>query len=862
VLVRCSAWLAPAHLRDPFREEWLAELDAAAAGGAPLLWLAVGAPVDAVLAHITTRRSAEPTWRPSVADVRNAIRQVTTTPLLSATAVAALAVGIAVACGAFTIVRGLFYGALPVPDPEAVVAIRDIDRVGQWGLTSDYEEYRRRRAVLRSFVDIGAYHERTAAVGAVGAPISSARAAYVSSNTFDLLGIRLAVGRIFDEGERLRGDPVVLVSARLQTLRYGDQSALNRELVVDGQARRVIGVVPAPTRFPHDADLWLPLSDVGTGASPHTSLQLFGRLAKGVTFEQAAAEVATVAAQVERREAPNGMRHLVYPFARFATSTNQEVVAAVLVTLVTLLVLVSAGNVSNLLLARSAARQRELAVRTAMGATRSRLIMQLSLEALVLTALATLLGLAAAHALVAAAMERVGKLPYWVTFEVGADTVMFAVLLAGAIAVVTGLAPGVKATRDVNRTLKETVAFRFGRLSATLIIVETAVAVGLLGAASMMGRAMLRFDDRPYPLPERRVLIAQLYFGQPSELQGPQAPTDPGQRRAIWDAFLQRVTEGRSALSARLQQAPGMQIVSMASAFPGNEPIDERIAVDDGRSPREAVSRIVHIDDRYLDLLEVRLVIGRGFTLDDVAHRRPVAIVNQTFARRFFGEANPLAHRVRAAGSDEWAEIVGVVPDLGINPGDASLSDAVYLPLQSDTVVRVGLRVDGDAIAAAVPLVRTAAAIVPRPQVQWTRSLADQLDTPALVMRVIGTGASSLGLTALLLACMSTYAIVAFSVFQRRREIAIRLALGARGRHVVLAVLGRHLRQLGYGALIGCALSLGIHELMTLMPFAVESGGLVMMLAMLVMVMAAGATACARPLLRALTLRPSAALRE
>ena len=343
---------------------------------------------------------------------------------------------------------------------------------------------------------------------------------------------------------------------------------------------------------------------------------------------------------------------------RVATTTDQTTIAWALISALTLLVLVSAANVSNLLLARSAARQRELAIRTAVGATRRRLVMQLLAEAMLLTLVASVLGIASARALITAFVERAGQFPYWVTFDIEPLMLLYAGALGVALSAVAGVAPALKATRsDVNPVLSRgSSALTFGRFSAALIVLETTIAVGLLGATFMLGRAVLRFDRYPPGLPEERGLIAQLYFGQPAELQSRNAPTDAGERRAIRRAFLLMSPVSKRSWWRAFWPSQAVQQVSLASAFPGNEPNNRRILVEQDAGRRDAVSRVVHADERYLSLLNTSVIRGRAFSADDIRNQRRVALVNQTFAcRSSINVSYPLARRVRLAEEGEWA---------------------------------------------------------------------------------------------------------------------------------------------------------------------------------------------------------------
>jgi predicted permease len=536
---------------------------------------------------------------------------------------------------------------------------------------------------------------------------------------------------------------------------------------------------------------------------------------------------------------------------------------------------VSAANVANIIMARALGRRREIAVRSALGASRARLVTQVTIEAAVLSGLAAVIGVLAADAAIRWLVLTVKDMPFWVTLAVDWRVVAFVTGLSLLVSVVAGVGPALRVTRgSMFDALREsTTTLRFGRIAGGLIVSETAIAIALLSGTFVMVQSLSGFSVQDARLPLDRVLVAQLYFGQPPALAAADAPTDTEMRRRLWGEYLALVETQQRRLTTELGREAGVTAVSLASHFPGNEPMPATFFVRDGQgAERTAASRVVFGDAQYLDLLDTAPVSGRFFTPADVGQNLAVAVVNEPFVRRHFNGVNPIGALIKLDGdlpmrgpardSGGWREIIGVIPDLAVNPGNPRYADAVYLPLEPDTVIRAAVRMPSHPIAAVPAIHRLAIGLQPRPMVQWTTTLDAQMAEPITALRALGAGLGALGGMALLLSCLGTYAIVAFSVAQRRREIAIRVAVGASPSNIVSAVLAPSATYLLIGTGAGTAIGIGLQQLLAQVPFALADGGIGGTFAMVALVAAAGALACAAPLRRALALRPGDWLKE
>jgi putative ABC transport system permease protein len=853
-VVRLSAWIAPRALRDRWREEWLAEI--ASMPGAPLR-RALGAPIDALRAprHLSF---------PGLLDLRLAVRTTLASPIVSLTSVLALGVGIALSTAAFTVVNTVVNGTLETPGGDQILTIRDYDRVGHWGLLVTLDEHERRRRALTSFIDVAGYRVRTDDI-TFEARHEIRRITAVTTNLFSVLGVNPINGRAFDVGDGEPGAaPVAVISeaiARAHGLAV--DAVVGRRLDVRGQRYDVIGVIPSTCRFPFNTDIWLPLS---RDRSPGDALEVsqVARARPDLDLQAATAELRVIAAQAPRD--PREQRdQRIGPFARLVSGDlDEQAIAWSVVGGLVLLLVVAAANVANLMLARSAARRRDLAIRTALGASRGRVVAGIALEAALLAGVAAALGLAGARVALTIFRNLSGDLPYWITLDLDVPVFTFAVSVAALASLVAGVGPALKVTRgglvDSLRTGDATL--RFGRISAAITIVEAALAVGLLTGAASFAQALVGFGFQSYQLAEDRVGIAQIYFQTPADVV---RETDEVKRRAQWRAFYRLIQQDQRDLASRLSALGGVRAVAFGWHFPGADRVNAPFELEGAPATSRPETRYAQAGAGYFALLGASVIAGRDFTDEDVDQERAVAIVNEPFTRKFFGAASPIGRRLRVGrgeGAQTWREIVGIVPDLGLNPGDRSLSDGVYVPVAPSNVVRMAWLADGNPMAIA-PAVHEAVRLLPlQPRVQWSHTLADNLSDSASLFRALGWGLVVLGLVALTMTCTAIHAIVAFSLAQRRRELAVRLALGAGARGVVRALLGRTVRQLAAGAILGALLAVGINQLMDVLPMDVPRGGLWRSAAAMALIMMAGLSACAGPLRRALALKPVEWLRD
>lgn len=802
-------------------------------------------------------------------DLRLTLRLLRSQPGLAILAVLGIAVGIGTATAAFAIARGLFLAPLPVPGGERVVLVWDQHRLRGDNVYIGAEELAFRRQYATAFEDLAGYSSRTVLMerrGGVGGPL---RAAYITPNAFALLGLSGAIGRGLTDSDALPGaPPVVVVSDDVWRSRLGASAdVLGTDVQIAGVSRTIVGVMPPGVRFPIREEVWIPESSTA-GVTPASRMIVFGKLKPGLSPRQAEEELARI--DLPRATPDNQLADLtqrVMPFTRGIGGPEQTTVLVAASVVLLLLLAVAAANVANLVLARNAGRDGEIALRTALGASRWRVVRLLLLESLALAAIGGAMGLGAAYAGLRwfdAASQALNTLPWWADVSIDPLVVAFLVVATFVAAAAIGLVPALKVTRacvsDVLRQHAGHIAgIRFGRLSATMVALEFAIAVALIGAAATIGRGLLSFSFNDYQLPGEQTLISQIYFGQPAFPEGATPEVRQRVRQAHYDTSLRqlrRIEEG-------LQRIPGVRTTSVASAYPGNEVDPVQIEIDGATG---GTTRLFEIGERYFETLDAAPIAGRELAPSEHTGDARVAIVNEPFVRRHLGGTSPLGRRVRLAAADSrrqpWLEIVGVVRDLGVNPGDPRLADALYVPMAPTSVARIGVRTSGDPHGVTPAILDLAQRESAAAQVQWSVTLAEQIDEVATVFRRIGVALVVVGVVALLLSAASLYAIVSFTVTRRTREIGLRVALGASVMAVLRTVLVREARQLTIGAALGLGGAVAVLQALRQIPFDLQPAGIWLTGLFTALMLFAGIAACAVPARRALSIQPMDALRH
>ena len=749
-------------------------------------------------------------------EVSHAIRGLLRAKGFAAIAIATVAIGVGAAAAIFTLVDTVVFRSLPYDDPGRLVKVFDT----QPGRPPDDVSW-------ADFIDITAQadvFERVAADDGMGfdvrvddGPLEAANGAMVTDAWLDTLGVRPILGRGFrPEDFDVGSGRGVLLTHNFWTRRFnGDPAAVGRAIVVDDELFSVIGVLP-PNVLRFGADVVRPL--IGAEyrqARSHRDLDVVARLKPGVTIARAQAALDTIARRLARDHPATNAGHgfRVASLGKYYASVGRGAEQALLLMLaaVGLVLLVACANVTNLMLARTVTRSRECVVRTALGASRARLVRQLLVETVVLFLAGGALGIVVARWSIGAllAFARTGGyVPE--RLAVSVDVRILAISLAAclAAALVSGLAPVLQASGiDLSGALKSsgptTSSGRQRRRARRLLIVgELAMTLVLLIGAGLLVRSLLHVRARSSGVDTANLLLTASEGGRD---------------------FPAAVDYWRRALE-RAESLPGVQSAAVTSRPPVHDAREYRVRIE-GQPPDTVGPRAgdILISADYFATTGIPIVRGRAFTNRDDAGTTPVVVVSHSFARRHFPGVNPLGRRISmaeerspmaccsAAGPVDgvWREIVGVVADVR----QASLEDApamtVYRPftqiVEHDMVLMVRARSTNDAARLAAGLKGHLAAMDPSRVWADVHFMQDAIDASTAIRgrRFVLTLLAWLGGLAMLLAAAGVAAVMAYAVAERTREIGIRIALGATRHHVLRDVLGEALLLAGVALVVG-----------------------------------------------------------
>jgi predicted permease len=789
-------------------------------------------------------------------DVTLAIRTSLRRPLFAATAVVLIALGTGANAAVFSVVRGVLLKPLPYPEPDRLVAFWP-----DWFVSNEEIEYWRQRT--RSFDAIAAQAPgwRMALTTEAGEPVQ-VTGARATDNLFTTLGARAALGRTFEPGDALPGQPrvAILADAFWRTRFDGDPAVLGRTVTIDQQPHTIVGVMAAGFEvLGPGTDLWVPWAR--TRDFFRTSVnQAIARLAPGATVESATAELQALTPAMRADLGRTGDWGRTVRVARLQDEITGDVRPSLFILLgaVGLMLLLAAVNLGTLVLGRSVERIREMAVRTALGASRSRLIRQLVTEQAVLAVAGAGAGLALARVLLPVLVARIpAEVPR--TGQIALDWTVFGTVLTAslAIAMVVALVPALLAARpDLQPVLRQTHvtdAPARRRALGMLVAAQIALAVVLGTGAALMLRSLWnlqRVDPgfRPEGLLTFSLQTTSKYFALPSGLP-----------------FLEQVSDRMTAL-------PGVERVGAIAHLPlsgysWTTPAHrDDVPLPPGTSPPPVGWRFILGD--YFDTMGIPLLFGRPFTEADRSDAAPVAIVNATLARRFFGEPASAVGRtlVQSSGGqsgDQRVEIVGVVGDVRHLGLDQAPVSEIFRPMAQTFMFPMSMvvRTSGPPAQLAAAVRQAAFEIDPAIPVAglqpYTTLIAGTLNRPRLLGFLLGVFAG----VGLLLGLVGLYGVVAYRVRQREREIGIRLALGADPWRVSRSVMVQGLVYAATGLAVGLPLASWLTQLMDSVIFGVTPHDPATFATLAVIVLAVTAVASLIPARRAAHVDPVQTMR-
>ncbi|MCC7126703.1 MAG: FtsX-like permease family protein [Acidobacteria bacterium] len=780
----------------------------------------------------------------TVSELRLALRLIVKQPVLSSTIVIALAIGIGLATVGFTLRDALLYGQLPFANGDRFVRLV-LHSEAEDNIELDLEAYHAVRDTSDSFVHVGAVGDGEYALEAEDGTVQAIRVGLITPQSFRFLPAVPMRGRVFTAEDGAPGaEPVVLVRESLWRRRFNTSASIvGQAIQLAGVTRTVVGVLPDSFEFPASGEIWLPLDEAtltGRANPTSASLTVFGILRDGLERGGATAELSAYASAEQPGRPGSATSVLALPFTGDDDAIN--VVMAGLVAVLVLVLIVAASNIASLVSARTWSRSSELAVRTALGASRARLVGQLFMEVALLSATASVIGLFLAHVALDYMAAAIRNIPFWMTFDPTLRTMAFVVALAILVSVVSGLAPALAVTREhLNGALHAS-----GRALATggfgsvgrVLVVEVAISVALLDCALVTASALAAYVGDIPSLPKGQVLTARLN-GEVSK-------------------------ETRDQLLAAIRVIPGVASAGVASHLPRLDPVAQPIVIEaltPDTQPLAGSAPTTQVSDGFLESVGGRTMTGRSFTANDfVSGAAPVAIVNQPFVDRFFDGRSPIGRRVQVS-TDGWREIVGVVPDLGVSAADRRNGVGFYLPLPDRTLtLQIAIRVRGNPNQMAGPLRRAVADIAPTADLRSIRLLEDVGWEQRSFLSGMASAMTALGAMTLLLSVVSIYALLSFMVTRRTREIGIRVALGARGSQVLMTVAGRAFALVGVGVVLGTIVGVALAGFQSVMLIRMPDAGVTTPAIVIGGLTLATIAAAWLPTRRALAIRPSEAL--
>jgi putative ABC transport system permease protein len=817
-------------------------------------------------------------------DLRYGARMLVKNPGFTLIAVITLGLGIGANTAIFSVVNGVLLKPLPYEEPDRLVLLNEqVEKFGP--MTLSYPNFTDWRAQNHAFEKMGVYNIQSYNLTGSG-EAERLRTAQMSADLFDALRVKAALGRVYNNDEDKPGaNPVAVLSHGLWQRRFGgDPAVIGRTLMLNDRAYTVIGVMPPQFRFPNRVDIWVPVGPVSAeedwrSRGRHPGLFAVARLKAGVTLEQAREDMKLVTAALEKQY-PNSNEGHSAMMIPLLENYVRDVRRALYVLLgaVAFVLLIACANVASLTLARAGTRQREMAVRTALGASRPRIVRQMLTESVLMAVVGGGLGLLVAQWGVAAilAISPAGAIPRAAEVRLDTRVLLFTAAVSILTGIVFGLAPALQASRpDVQETLKETARAVTGRrhwLRNGMVITEIALTLVLLVGAGLLVRSFFRLQHVSPGFNTESTLSFAMSL---PEKNYPEAEPD---KRIN---FFNQVKE-------KIQSLPGVMSVGLSSGLPlGNNGAQWSFSIvgQPVPSPQQMPTMEFCVADiGYFETMRILLLRGRFFNeQDNRTHLKPedlrghapieqfVAglhsiIIDEEFARRHFPGEDPIGKQVRMGVRDDdpALTVVGVVGRVKMD-GLRNNSDLVqgYFPFRqfpmSGMLFTVRTQLPPEQLIASVR--RQVQAIDPSQPIYEVRTLeqirAESVAPERLNLTLLGVFAA----VALVLALVGIYGVISWSVTQRTHEIGVRMALGARARDVLRLVVGQGMKLVGAGIGLGLAGAFLLTRLMKALLFEVSATDPFTFASIALLLAGVALAACWIPARRATKVDPMIALR-
>jgi putative ABC transport system permease protein len=805
-------------------------------------------------------------------DLRFALRRLVKDRWFTLAAIAALALGIGANSAVFTLVNAVLLRGLPFDEPERIVWIDTQDARGRRSGVSpdDFEDW---APASRTFTGMTLVQTGTMIISADDRLPESYSGGFISANAFELIGVDPVLGRGFvaadDAGDAA---PVALISGGVWRSRYAsDPNVIGKAVSINALPATIVGIMPDGFKWPFQHEVWVPIAhlppQLRNRGRQVRGYVAYGRLADGVTIDQARSEMANIAAQLAQQhpDTNKDITAVVTPFLDRLVGSQIKTIFWSLMGAVAFVLLIACSNVANLLLARAAHRTREIAVRVSLGATRLRIVRQLLVESVLLAFISGVVGLGFAIVLIRwfdGETQNIGK-PYWMTFTLDPSVFAFIAAVCLLTGILFGIAPAAHISKtNVNEVLKEggrsgSGGVRARRWTTALIVAQLALTLVLLAGAGFMMRSFVNMYRQDVGFETARLLVVSYIL--------------PGRKyvgRDVRVEFVKRMQE-------RLNANGVIVAASTSSGLPVFGGLRRQFEVD-GKPPAAdgtpQTVGMVSVGPRFFEALDIRMLRGRSFDVNDGTPGREVAIVNQRFASTHFGDADPIGQRIllrdeSGAFKYAWSTIIGVAPTIGLPSGqdDPQPGAIAYIPQIQDLswpgggVILIRGRSNPGELAALVR--KEMFALDPDLAMNNTQTMDESLAQQRWFSRIFGMMFSVFAGIAIVLSAVGLFAVTAYSVTQRTQEIGVRMALGAQAKQVSWLILRRGLVHLVIGLTLGLAGAFGVGRLLGSMLFQTGAADPVTLVSISALLILVAISACLWPAWQASRLNPVTALR-
>jgi len=810
-------------------------------------------------------------------DLRFSARTLRKHPGFVITITLVLALGIGANSTIFSVVNAVLIRPLPYEAPDRIVMIWESNQSKAVPRSivapANFLDWKEQNHV---FDHLAAFRFWYYTVTGAGNP-QRYQGARVSADFFPLLGVKPEFGRNFGpEEERVGRDHVVILSHALWQSRLGgDPNVIGQTMTIDGEPFTIIGILPASFRFTRvlnaELELWMPIAFTPQQLTREDrSIIVYGRLKQGVPLSQAQADMDSIARRLEQ-EYPKTNPGWATQVNNLQEQASQPIRSTLLILMVVVgfVLLIACANVANLLLTRATARQKDVAIRLALGCTQFRFIRQLLMESLLLALLGGAVGLLLAYwgINVLNAVLPENKVPHLEKFSLDLRVLGFTMVVSLLVGIIVSLIPGLRASRlNLSESLKEggrawSEAPSGRRLRNLFVILEVSLTVPLLIGAGLMLRSSLLLQNIDRGINLKNVLTMQISL--------PQERYSTTQQMAT---FYQRALQ-------RIQSEPGVQSASAVNFLPLTDLGDATTLTIEGGNPpvpgHEITVSYRVIDQNYFRTMDIPLLRGRYFTEQDNDELHGVVMINQTMARRYWPDQNPVGRRLqphfpavkvpwRPESSNTWLTVVGVVGDVKEDGLNDQTSAEIYVPyLQNpSSLMNLLVRSTSDPLRL-VPSVRSQVLAVDEDQPVYNINTMENVFSQSIAApQVITLLLTTFGAVALMLAAIGVYSVMSYSVAQRTHEVGVRIALGAQRRHVLKMIVGQGLKLVLVGVALGVTTAFAVTRVISNLLFGVTATDPLIFVVVPLLLVVIAMLASYVPARRALKVDPMIALRN